>query len=90
MRAAVRKARYFAICNSRATIVFGVNEVNTGDGRRFERSGRPLADALKARGSRVEIFALDTDYQGTCKVLCDENGAVFPAVLASLEQARQR
>jgi arylformamidase len=95
VRNASRREEGTVLCNmqrvpSRATIVFGVNEVNTGDGRRFERSGRPLADALKARGSRVAIFALDTDHQGTCKVLCDENSAVFPAVLASLEQARQR
>ena len=90
-----RREEGTVLCNMQrvpgcATIVFGVNEINTGDGRRFERSGRPLAEELKARGSNVEIFALDTDHQGTCRVLCDENSAVFAAVVASLKQAKER
>lgn len=63
-------------------IVFATDERNTGDGRRFSRSGRTLAAALSEHDAHVDVFELDTDHQGTCSALCDRDSPVFAAALA--------
>ncbi|AMN44383.1 alpha/beta hydrolase [Rhodoplanes sp. Z2-YC6860] len=94
VRDLARREEGTVICNlqrvpRRAIIVFGVDEQNTGDGRRFERSGRPLGAALEERGTAVEIFALDAHHQGTCEALCQE-GPVLQSVVAALRDTSKR
>jgi len=73
----------------RAVIIFGVNELNTGDPTRFERGSRPLAKALTDRGCQVDLFALpDANHQDTCRAIGDTNGPAFSSVVAALEAAR--
>lgn len=94
VRDPARREEGTVLCNlqrapRRVIIVFGVDERNTGDGRRFERSGRPLGAALEHRGSEVQIFALDTHHQGTCQALCDE-GPVLEAVVKAMRDTAAR
>jgi len=86
-----RREEGTVICNlqqvpEKALIVFGNNEINTGDGRRFGRSGRALAAALAERGTVVEVIPLDTDHQGTCNALCDPDSPVFRAAMLMLDE----
>ncbi|MGD9946364.1 MAG: alpha/beta hydrolase [Burkholderiaceae bacterium] len=91
VRDPTRKEEGTVLCNlrrvpDRTVIVFARDERNTGDGRRFGLSGRPLAAALTERGSDVSVFELETDHQGTCSALCDKEGPVYAAVLESLRR----
>lgn len=83
-----RREEATALCNisrvpKRALFTFGINEINRGDGTRFERSARSLATAIQDRGSDVKIIPLPhADHQGSCASLCDVNGPVFKLATA--------
>jgi len=83
-----RREEATALCNiarvpERALFTFGVNEINRGDGTRFERSARSLAAAMEDKGTDVRIIPLpDADHQGSCASLCDVDGPVLDAVTA--------
>lgn len=88
-----RRAEATAVCNiarvpETALFTFGVNEINRGDGRRFERSARGLAQAMEERGTRTTLIPLEyADHHGSCAALCDVNGPVFEAAARIVAQA---
>ncbi|WP_175055011.1 alpha/beta hydrolase fold domain-containing protein [Paraburkholderia sediminicola] len=89
VRDASRREEGTVVCNiqrvpRRVVIVFATDERNTGDGRRFARSGKQLGARLADKGAEVSIVELDTDHQGTCKSLCDPYGPVVRALLATI------
>jgi arylformamidase len=85
-----RREEASAICNMKrvvpeAVFTFGVNEVNRGDPTRFQRLARPLAEAMADAGAEVTVIPLeDADHHGSCEVICDESGPVFPVALGMM------